>query len=69
MFDVPVMQFSSKVRSGMPQWISESLATAVLLSTIHLGVRNAPERVPMLVALIVTAGYWFTASAFLPTRR
>ena len=64
MFDLPLMQFSSKVRSGIPQWISECLATGVLLATIHLGLRNAAERVPLLVALIVTAGYWFTASTF-----
>lgn len=64
MFDLPVLQFSVKVRSGMPQWISECLATGVLLATIHLGLRNAAERVPLMVALIVTAGYWFTASTF-----
>jgi glycerol uptake facilitator-like aquaporin len=64
MFDLPLLQFSTKVRSGMPQWISECLATGVLLATIHLGLRNATERVPLLVALIVTAGYWFTASTF-----
>ena len=64
MFDLPLMQYSSKVRSGVPQWISECLATGVLLGTIHLGLRNAAERVPLLVALIVTAGYWFTASTF-----
>ena len=64
MFDLPLMQYSTKVRSGVPQWISECLATGVLLATIHLGLRNAAERVPLLVALIVTAGYWFTASTF-----
>lgn len=64
MFDLPVLQFSVKVRSGVPQWISECLATGVLLATIHLGLRNAAERVPLMVALIVTAGYWFTASTF-----
>jgi glycerol uptake facilitator-like aquaporin len=64
MFELPLLQFSSKVRSGMPQWISECLATGVLLATIHLGLRNAAEKVPLLVALIVTAGYWFTASTF-----
>ena len=64
MFDLPVLQFSAKVRSGIPQWISEGLATGVLLATIHLGLRNAAGRVPLLVALIVTAGYWFTASTF-----
>ncbi len=64
MFDLPLLQASEKVRSGVPQWISECLATGVLLATIHLGLRNAAERVPLLVALIVTAGYWFTASTF-----
>ncbi len=64
MFDLQVLQFSAKVRSGLPQWVSECLATGVLLATIHLGLRNAAERVPLLVALIVTAGYWFTASTF-----
>ncbi len=46
------------------QALSECLATGVLLATIHLGLRNAAEKVPLLVALIVTAGYWFTASTF-----
>lgn len=64
MFDLPVLQFSVKVRSGVPQWLSEFLATGVLLATIHLGLRHAADRVPLLVALIVTAGYWFTASTF-----
>lgn len=64
MFDLPVMQFSVKARNGMPQWVSECLATSVLLATIHLGLRHAADRVPLLVALIVTAGYWFTASTF-----
>jgi glycerol uptake facilitator-like aquaporin len=64
MFDLPLIQFSTKVRSGVPQWISECLATAVLLATIHLGIRHAADKVPLLVALIVTAGYWFTASTF-----
>ena len=64
MFDLPVLQFSAKVRTGWPQWLSEFLGTGILLATIHLGLRNAAERVPLLVALIVTAGYWFTASTF-----
>ncbi len=64
MFDLPIIQWSAKARSGLPQWISECLASAVLLATIHLGLRHARDRVPLLVALIVTAGYWFTASTF-----
>jgi len=64
MFDLPLLQFSVKARAGAGQWISECLATGVLLAVIHLGLRNAAERVPLMVALIVTAGYWFTASTF-----
>ncbi len=64
MFDLPLLQFSAKARAGAGQWLSECLATGVLLAVIHLGLRNAAERVPLLVALIVTAGYWFTASTF-----
>ena len=64
MFDLPLLQYSAKVRTGAPQWLSEFLGTGILLVTIHLGLRHAAERVPLLVALIVTAGYWFTASTF-----
>jgi glycerol uptake facilitator-like aquaporin len=31
---------------------------------IRLGVKEANDKVPMLVALTVTAGYWFTSSTF-----
>ena len=64
MFDMPLLQFSTNIRSGVGQWISECIATGALLAVIHLGLRNAAERVPLMVALIVTAGYWFTASTF-----
>jgi glycerol uptake facilitator-like aquaporin len=30
--------------------------------TIIIGIRHKPEAVPMLVAMWVTAGYWFTSS-------
>ena len=64
MFALPIIQASAKARSGLAQWLSELIATLILLLTIHLGVRRSPEKVPMMVALIVTAGYWFTASTF-----
>jgi hypothetical protein len=35
-----------------------------LLSVIVLGLRFAKQSVPLLVALTVTAGYWFTSSTF-----
>ena len=64
MFALPIIQASAKARTGLAQWLSELIATLALLLTIRLGVKQAPEKVPMLVALIVTAGYWFTASTF-----
>lgn len=64
MFGQAVMQTSTKVRTGPGQWFSEFVATLVLLSVIRLGVRQSPQQVPMLVALVVTAGYWFTSSTF-----
>ncbi len=64
MFGQAVLQTSIKVRTGSGQWFSEFVATVVLLSVIRLGVRQSPQQVPMLVALVVTAGYWFTSSTF-----
>ena len=45
-------------------WVSELVSTLILLTVIKLGSKNTPERTPMLVALLVTAGYWFTSSTF-----
>lgn len=64
MFGQALLQTSTKVRTGPGQWFSEFAATLVLLSVIRLGVRQSPQQVPMLVALVVTAGYWFTSSTF-----
>ena len=60
----PILQTSSKVRSGMAQWVSEIVATALLLGAIHLALRHAREKIALVVALLVTAGYWFTSSTF-----
>lgn len=64
MFSLPIIQESTKVRTGTGIWISEFISTLVLLSVIHIGVINAKDKVPMLVAMTVTAGYWFTSSTF-----
>ncbi len=64
MFALPIIQASSKPRHGLGIWVSELVATLVLLSVIHLGVKYTNEKVTMLVALTVTAGYWFTSSTF-----
>jgi glycerol uptake facilitator-like aquaporin len=64
MFSLPLIQESTKARTGLGIWVSELVATLVLLSVIHIGDKQAKDKVPMLVALTVTAGYWFTSSTF-----
>lgn len=64
MFSLPIMQTSTKPRHGLGIWVSEFIATLILLSVIRLGIKYANEKVAMLVALTVTAGYWFTSSTF-----
>ena len=62
MFELPVMEISSKLRAGPAQALAEAVATAGLILTILGGVRHRAEAVPMLVGLYITAAYWFTAS-------
>lgn len=64
MFDLSILQIATKPRQGLPLWLSEFVSTGVLLAVIILGLRYAKQQVAMLVALTVTAGYWFTASTF-----
>jgi glycerol uptake facilitator-like aquaporin len=64
MFSLPIIQASTKVRTGLGIWVSELISTLVLLAVIRIGDKEAKDRVPMLVALTVTAGYWFTSSTF-----
>ncbi len=62
MFDLPLVAFSAKVRTGVPQWIAEGVATFGLLATILGGLRFSAAAIPWLVGLYITAAYWFTAS-------
>lgn len=64
MFSLPLIQESTKVRTGLGIWVSELVSTLVLLAVIYIGDKQSKDRVPMLVALTVTAGYWFTSSTF-----
>ena len=59
MFEVPILQWSAKVRSGPAQWLAEAVATTGLLLVI---LRTAPSRVAAGVAAYIGAAYWFTAS-------
>lgn len=62
MFDLQLITFSTKVRSGGAQWFAEGVATFGLVVTILLGIRWQKSAVPWLVGLYITAAYWFTAS-------
>ena len=62
MFELPLVQESSKLRTGVAQWISEFAATFGLLATIFGTLRWRAKAVPMMVGLYITAAYWFTAS-------
>jgi glycerol uptake facilitator-like aquaporin len=59
MFDLQILQFSTKVRTGLGQWIAEAVATAGLLLVI---LRASPGRAAVMVAAYIGAAYWFTAS-------
>ena len=62
MFDLPVLQLSTKVRTGTGQWTAEALATFGLVLTILGTVRHRKPWVPASVALYIAAAYWFTSS-------
>lgn len=62
MFDLPLVQSSLHLRTGVGNWTAEILATFGLLATILGCIRNAPQAVPYAVGLYITAGYWFTSS-------
>ena len=62
MFDLPILQYSLKARSGIGQWTGELVATFGLILTIIGTARHRPKLVPASVALYITAAYWFTSS-------
>jgi glycerol uptake facilitator-like aquaporin len=62
MFDLPILQASTKVRTGIGQWAAEATATFGLVLLILLGVRKAVASLPAAVALYIVGAYWFTAS-------
>ncbi|MDH6259578.1 MIP/aquaporin family protein [Bradyrhizobium sp. BR13661] len=62
MFGLPLLDLSTKVRTGGPQWFAEAVAAFGLVVTILAGIRFQRTAVPWLVGLYITAAYWFTAS-------
>ena len=63
-FYLPIIQFSTKIRSGYPFWISEFISTLILLFVIKHFSNTNKNQIPLMVSLLVTAGYFFTSSTF-----
>ncbi|MBC7711287.1 MAG: aquaporin family protein [Rhizobacter sp.] len=59
MFDLPILQTSSKIRAGWGQWIAEMVATGGLIFVI---LRAPVGKASTMVACYIGAAYWFTAS-------
>ena len=64
LFGLTILQTSTKPRNSAGIWLSEFLSTLILLCVIRLGIKYANEKIALLVAMTVTAGYWFTSSTF-----
>ncbi|MEA2752325.1 MAG: hypothetical protein QOI41_6468, partial [Myxococcales bacterium] len=62
MFSLPVFAASEHVRAGLPQLVSEFVATFGLLAVIWGCVRRRSSAVPFAVGAYITAAYWFTSS-------
>jgi len=62
MFELPILQISTHVRTGGGQWFAEFVASLGLLLAIFGCVARAPQAVAYAVGLYITAAYWFTAS-------
>jgi glycerol uptake facilitator-like aquaporin len=62
MFELPLWQLSTTVRTGTRQWLAEGVATFGLVLTIFGCVSQRPDSVPYAVGLYIAAAYWFTAS-------
>ena len=62
MFDLQLIQVSTKIRWGTGQWVAEATATFGLLLTIFGLLRSKSELIPQAVALYIVGAYWFTAS-------
>jgi glycerol uptake facilitator-like aquaporin len=62
MFELPLWQLSSTVRTGHGQWLAEAIATFGLIVTILGCAARTPTALPYAVGLYITSAYWFTAS-------
>ncbi len=62
MFDLSVLDLSTKTRTGTGQWISEMIATFGLIFTILGTLHHKRDWIAPCVAAYIAAAYWFTSS-------
>ena len=62
MFELDILQISSKSRQGASQGFSEIIATFGLILVIFGGLKVRTDAIPALVGFYITSAYWFTAS-------
>jgi glycerol uptake facilitator-like aquaporin len=62
MFDLPILQASPKIRTGIGQWAGEFVATFGLIMVIECGRRRFPAQLAATVASYIVGAYWFTSS-------
>lgn len=62
MFDLPPISWSVTSRAGLPQWLSEGVATFGLVGVVIAVGRTRAAITPFAVAAYIVAAYWFTAS-------
>ena len=62
MFELPLIQAGTADRSGPAKMLAEAAATFALVFAILGGLRHRPQDIPAIVALVITAGYWWTSS-------
>ena len=62
MFALPLVQTSTKLRTGFGQWLGDFVATFGLIACIGLCARHGLATLAGAVAAYIGAAYWFTSS-------
>ena len=62
MFDLPLLEISTHVRTGTGQWLAETVATTGLLGVVWGCLKYETPTAAAAVAAYIGGAYWFTAS-------
>ncbi|MCZ8186246.1 MAG: aquaporin family protein [Beijerinckiaceae bacterium] len=62
MFGMAPLMAGGATRTGAALWFSETIATFTLVLAILLTLRHKAGNVAVIVGLVITGAYWFTAS-------